>query len=113
MKFKKDILHKKVKIKATGEIAYIVWYDEHPEHDSFLLDLAEKEELPHFYKFDDFIFLEEQTISNFLPYRGTLPHTHHGYEYNENDTAKGYANLTTEEKKMIDRVIKIWQYNNR
>jgi len=42
-----------------------------------------------------------------------LPHTHHGYEHNENDTAKGYANLTTEEKKMIDRVIKIWQYNNR
>lgn len=62
MKFKKDILHKKVKIKATGEIAYIVWYDEHPEHDSFLLDLAEKDELPLFYEFDDFIFLEEQTM---------------------------------------------------
>lgn len=62
MKFKKDILHKKVKIKATGEIAYIVWYDEHPEHDSFLLDLAERDELPLFYEFDDFIFLEEQTM---------------------------------------------------
>lgn len=62
MRFKKDILHKKVKIKATGEIAYIVWYDEHPEHDSFLLDLAERDELPHFYKFDDFIFLEKQTL---------------------------------------------------
>jgi len=59
MTFEKDILHKKVKIKATGEIACIVWYDEHPEHDSFLLDLVEKDELPHFYKFDDFILLEE------------------------------------------------------
>ena len=48
-----------------------------------------------------------------MPYRGTLPHAHHGYEHNENDTAKGYANLTTEEKKMVAKVKKIWQYNNR
>jgi len=40
------------------------------------------------------------------------PHTHHGYEHNENDSKKGAAKLTTEEKKMVDRVNKIW-YNRK
>lgn len=44
------------------------------------------------------------------PHKGVSPHTHHGYEHNENDTAKGYANLTAKEKKMIERVKRIW-YN--
>ncbi|MBR2836464.1 MAG: hypothetical protein IKE43_12255 [Coriobacteriales bacterium] len=39
---------------------------------------------------------------------GINPHTHHGYEHNENDSAKGYSNLTTEEKKMVERVRNIW-----
>lgn len=41
---------------------------------------------------------------------GKSPHTHHGYNHNENDSEKGYANPTTEEKKMVERVNKIW-YN--
>lgn len=41
---------------------------------------------------------------------GKNPHTHHGYNHSENDSAKGYANLTTEEKKMVERVKRIW-YN--
>lgn len=61
MKFKRHTTQK-VKIKATGEIAYIVWYDEHPEHDSFLLDLAEKEELPHFI---NLMILSFRRIDNF------------------------------------------------
>lgn len=40
-----------------------------------------------------------------------MPHTHHGYLHNENDSFKGAAKLTTEEKKMVDRVKKIW-YNH-
>lgn len=44
------------------------------------------------------------------PHKGASPHTHHGYEHSENDSAKGFANLTTEEKKMVDRVKRIW-YN--
>ena len=36
------------------------------------------------------------------------PHTHHGYLHNENDGPKGAANLTPEEKKMVDRVKKVW-----
>lgn len=38
------------------------------------------------------------------------PHTHHGYEHNEFDGKKGAANLTSEERKMVERVLKIW-YN--
>lgn len=44
-----------------------------------------------------------------MPHMGVSPHTHHGYEHSENDTAKGYANLTPEEKRMVDRVRNIWQ----
>lgn len=44
------------------------------------------------------------------PHKGVIPHTHHGYEHNENDSEKGYANLTTEEKKIVERIKRIW-YN--
>lgn len=37
------------------------------------------------------------------------PHTHHGYEHSELDSKKGAANLTTEEKKMVDRAMSIWE----
>ena len=48
-------LHDRVKIKSTGEIAFIVWYHElYPEHDSFLLDKLGAEEMPKFYKRADF-----------------------------------------------------------
>ena len=46
------------------------------------------------------------------PHAGVSPHTHHGYNHNEHDSAKGFANLTTEEKKMVARVRKLW-YNKR
>lgn len=43
-----------------------------------------------------------------------IPHTHHGYIHNENDTEKGASKLTTKEKRMVDRVNKIWyNYNNK
>ena len=45
-------------------------------------------------------------------HKGTKPHTHHGYEHNENDSVKGASKLTTEERKMVDRINKIW-YNYR
>ena len=45
-------------------------------------------------------------------HKGIKPHTHHGYEHNENDSKKGASKLTTEEIKMVDRVTKIW-YNNK
>lgn len=43
-----------------------------------------------------------------------IPHTHHGYIHNENDTEKGASKLTTKEKRMVDRINKIWyNYNNK
>lgn len=39
---------------------------------------------------------------------GQKPHTHHGYNHFENDSPKHYAKLTTSEKKMVERVRKIW-----
>lgn len=43
-------------------------------------------------------------------HKGMTPHTHHGYNHNENDSAKGASNLTPEEKKMVEMVKQIW-YN--
>lgn len=51
-----------------------------------------------------------KTIDLSHTHDGKRPHTHHGYNHNENDSAKGYATLTIEEKKMVERVRKIW-YN--
>ena len=42
------------------------------------------------------------------PHKGVSPHTHHGYWHNEKDSAKGYSNLTPEEKAMVDSVQRIW-----
>ena len=53
-----------------------------------------------------------KTIDLTKPHKGVLPHTHHGYEHFENDSKKGFANLTTEEKAMVARVRKLW-YNRR
>jgi len=43
------------------------------------------------------------------PHQGVSPHTHHGYNHNENDTGKGFAHMTTKEKNMVDRVNNIWK----
>lgn len=49
-----------------------------------------------------------KTIDLSHPHKGEKPHTHHGYEHNENDSLKGFSHLTTEEKKMVERVNQIW-----
>lgn len=41
-----------------------------------------------------------------------MPHTHHGYNHNENDGKKGAANLTPKEKKMVARILDLW-YNRK
>lgn len=43
-------------------------------------------------------------------HRGLIPHTHHGYIHNENDSKKGASKLTNEEKNMVYRIQKLW-YN--
>ena len=51
-----------------------------------------------------------KTIDLDKAHKGMKPHTHHGYEHNENDSKKGAAKLTPKEKKMVARVEKLW-YN--
>lgn len=43
------------------------------------------------------------------PHKGMSPHTHHGYEHNENDSPKGAANPTTKEKALISLINKVWK----
>ncbi len=43
------------------------------------------------------------------PHKGVSPHTHHGYEHSGNDSAKGFAHLTPQEKSMVTRVYTIWR----
>lgn len=45
-------------------------------------------------------------------HKGMEPHTHHGYKHNERDSKKGASKLTPEEKRMVERVRKIW-YNHK
>lgn len=51
-----------------------------------------------------------KTIGLDHPHNGIKPHTHHGYLHNENDGPMGAAEPTVSEKKMIDKVKRIW-YN--
>ena len=46
-------------------------------------------------------------------YKGERPHTHHGYNHNENDSAKGASKLTPDEQAMVDRVVNIWENRKR
>lgn len=46
------------------------------------------------------------------PHKELQPHTHHGYLHNENDSAKGAARLTPEEKRMVEQVKKAWYNRN-
>ena len=46
------------------------------------------------------------------PHKNIMPHTHHGYLHNEYDGSKGAANLTAEEKRMVERVKEKW-YNKK
>ena len=52
-------LYDRVRICANNKEAFIVWYDETPGHDSFLLELADEDEMPEFYKRKDFVVIGE------------------------------------------------------
>lgn len=55
---------------------------------------------------------QSKTIDLSQSHDGKNPHTHHGYNHSESNSKKGFANLTAEEKAMIERVRKLW-YNRR
>lgn len=65
-----------------------------------------------FISYYDKVNKRAKTIDLTKPHEWVLPHTHHGYNHAENNSAKGYANLTTEEKKMVARVEKLWDNRN-
>lgn len=44
---------------------------------------------------------------------GSSPHTHHGYYHNERDSPRGASRLTPEERRMVDRVVSIWENRMR
>lgn len=67
---------------------------------------------PKFISFYDKNNKRSKTIDLTHEHAGIKPHTHHGYEHNENDSKKGAAKLTTEEKKIVDFVLKTW-YNKK
>ena len=59
MKDMKDIqLYDEVEILNTGERAFVVDIDEAPGHDSYMLEIKGKNELPDFYKRKDFKFIK-------------------------------------------------------
>lgn len=71
------------KIMKEQSISYISYYDNENKH-SKQIDLDK-------------------------PHLGVSPHTHHGYEHAELDPSKKFAHLTDKEKKMVERVNKIWR----
>lgn len=52
-----------------------------------------------------------KTIDLSHDHNGERPHTHHGYGHNERDGPKGSTRLTDKERRMVDRVRKLW-YNH-
>lgn len=49
-----------------------------------------------------------KTINLDHPHKGEKPHVHHGYFHSENDGQKGATRLNDKEKRMVDRVRKLW-----
>ena len=64
---------------------------------------------PKFISYYDKSNKRKKQIDLDIPHHGVSPHTHHGYEHNENDSKKGFAHLTPKEKAMVDNVIQIWR----
>lgn len=50
----------------------------------------------------------KKTIDLKHNHNGMKPHVHHGYEHNEYDNEKGATRLTDKERKMVDKVYKLW-----
>ena len=46
-------------------------------------------------------------------HKGEQPHVHHGYFHSELDSAKGASKLNPDEKRMVDRVVSLWNNRNR
>lgn len=63
---------------------------------------------PKYISYYDKDNMRKKQIDLTVPHDSVLPHTHHGYNHNENDTNKGYAHLDAKEKAMVERIQKAW-----
>lgn len=68
-----------------------------------------KKDMPAYITYYGNDLKKSKSIDLLIPHSGVLPHVHHGLDHRKNDQPKGYANLTTEEKRMVERVNKLWQ----
>ncbi|SHF01302.1 hypothetical protein [Schwartzia succinivorans] len=69
--------------RVTGEPKYISYYDKSNK--------------------------KEKQIDLQHGHAGMMPHIHHGYEHNENDSPKGASKLTVKEKKLASLISDVWR----
>lgn len=70
--------------------------------------INDKDKITKIYYYDN--NKRKKSIDLLHSHEDMIPHTHHGYVHNENDGKKGATALTNKEKKMVEKVYKIW-YN--
>ena len=68
---------------------------------------------PKYISYYDKDNLRKKQIDLTVPHNSILPHTHHGYNHNENDTQKGYSHLTSKEISMVEYIQKSWDAKGR
>lgn len=67
---------------------------------------------PQFISYYDTANKKTKTIDLLHKHSGLMPHVHHGYEHNENDGKKGATGPSEDERKMVERVLRLW-YNKK
>lgn len=67
---------------------------------------------PKFVSYYDTENKRSKTIDIDALHKGIKTHVHHGYHHNEKDGPKGATKLTPKEKKMVERINKLW-YNSK
>lgn len=100
---------------TSGNIKFI----QKTEHDSKMFEtrtrgrvyaeINDKNEVKTIYYFDNGL-KKTKSIDLRHYHRGMNPHTHHGYYHSENDGPKGATNPTSEERRMVEKVLQTW-YN--
>ena len=103
---------------TSGNIKFIVMNDEHASitdpqetmtRGRVYVTVDTKKDMPAYITYYGNDLKKSKSIDLLIPHSGVLPHVHHGLDHRKNDQPKGYANLTTEEKRMVERVNKLWQ----
>ena len=100
---------------TSGNIKYVVAVEGNPKAPMETMTTnrvyvtLNKEGEPKYISYYDKSNKRKKQIDLDRPHQGVSPHTHHGYNHSENDTNKGFAQLTTKEKAMVERVNRVWR----